>query len=73
MSEILTKYEKWRAEVMGKNAETESSVWERLEKQERLIDNAFTHINYLSRRVDRLLYVVDKLHRGEKVEIGERE
>lgn len=37
------------------------------------LDIAFDHINSLSRRVDRLLYVVDKLHRGEKVEIGETE
>lgn len=37
------------------------------------LNDAFDHINSLSRRVDRLLYVVDKLHRGEKVEIGERE
>lgn len=37
------------------------------------VNDAFDHINSLSRRVDRLLHVVDKLHRGEKVEIGERE
>ena len=45
----------------------------RVKELDERIEKAYELINYLSRRVDRLLYLVDKLHRGEKVEIGERE